>query len=93
MPDGAIVVNVARGDIVEDNALIAALSSGKLLAAGLDVFAHEPRLDLRYFGLPNVFMTPHIGSSTIEAREAMARILLESAEELERGGTPANRLA
>jgi lactate dehydrogenase-like 2-hydroxyacid dehydrogenase len=92
LPDGAIVINVARGDILEDDALIAALSSGKLLAAGLDVFAHEPSLDSRYFELPNVFMTPHIGSSTIEAREAMARILLESAEELDRGGTPANRL-
>jgi lactate dehydrogenase-like 2-hydroxyacid dehydrogenase len=92
LPDGAIVTNIARGDVVHDDSLIDALTTGKLLAAGLDVFANEPRLDERYLTLPNVFATPHIGSSTIEAREAMARILLDGLQELDCGRWPANRL-
>jgi glyoxylate reductase len=58
----------------------------------LDVFANEPKLDKRYFDLANVFMTPHIGSSTLEAREAMARVLLDGLDDLDRGDWPRNRL-
>lgn len=92
LPDGAIVINVARGDVVDDDSLVEALAAGKLRAAGLDVFANEPQLDERYFDLANVFMTPHIGSSTLEAREAMARLLLDGLDELDRGSWPPNRL-
>jgi len=92
LPTSAVVVNVSRGDIVKDDALIGGLQSGKVGAAGLDVYKNEPQLDSRYFDLPNVFMTPHIGSSTVEAREAMARNLLEGADAIERGGAPKNRL-
>ena len=92
LPDGAIVVNVSRGDVVDDDALIQALTNGKLAAAGLDVFADEPQLDRRYFALPNVLMTPHIGSSTIEARVSMGAVLLDALEELARGSNPRNRL-
>lgn len=92
LPDDAIVINVLRGDVVDDDSLIEALATGKLRAAGLDVFANEPQLDERYFDLANVFMTPHIGSSTLEAREAMARSLLDGLDELDRGGWPGNRL-
>ena len=56
MPEGAIVVNIARGDLIDDDALIAAFNSGRLAAAGLDVFNREPRLDERYKSLPNVFL-------------------------------------
>jgi lactate dehydrogenase-like 2-hydroxyacid dehydrogenase len=92
LPDGAIVVNVSRGDVVDDDSLIHALARGKLAAAGLDVFANEPGLDSRYFNLPNVLLTPHIGSSTIEARVSMAAVLLDAMEELARGSNPRNRL-
>jgi glyoxylate reductase len=71
LPDGAIVVNTARGDLVDDDALIAALTSGKLAAAGLDVFAGEPNFDKRYLDLPNVTLLPHIGTSTAETRDRM----------------------
>jgi lactate dehydrogenase-like 2-hydroxyacid dehydrogenase len=92
LPRGAIVVNIARGNVIEDEALIAALRSGKLQAAGLDVFANEPHLDPRYFELPSAFILPHIGSSTIEAREGMATLLLDGLDRLERGQPLTNRL-
>jgi lactate dehydrogenase-like 2-hydroxyacid dehydrogenase len=71
LPDGAIVVNSARGDIIDDDAIIEALSSGKLAAAGLDVFRNEPNIDPRYRKLPNVFLLPHLGSATRNTRIAM----------------------
>ena len=71
LPDGAIVVNTARGPLVDDAALIAALKSGKLFAAGLDVFENEPNLNPAYRELPNAFLLPHLGSATIETRNAM----------------------
>lgn len=74
---GLILVNIARGDLVEDDALVTALADRRVWAAGLDVFAGEPHVDPRYFDLPNAFMMPHIGSSTIEARLGMGRILIE----------------
>jgi len=89
---GASVVNIARGDLVDDDALIEALERGDVSAAGLDVFRNEPDLDARYLSLPNVFMTPHIGSSTIEARRRMAEILLEGINLWRRGGVPVNRV-
>ena len=75
MKRGAVLVNSARGTLVDDDALIEALENGHLGGAALDVFNNEPRLDPRYFQQPNIFMTPHIGSSTIEARISMAEIL------------------
>src|SRR4029078_2123030 len=71
LPDGAIIVNSARGDIVDDDALIAALTSGKLAAAGLDVFRNEPKIDSRYRTLGNVFLLPHLGSATRDTRIAI----------------------
>lgn len=78
MPDGAVVVNTARGDIVNDDDLIAALQSGRLSAAGLDVFANEPGLDSRYRRLENVFLMPHLGSATVETRDAMGFCCLDN---------------
>ena len=78
LPDGAIVVNTARGDLVDDDALIAALQSGKLAAAGLDVFAGEPNLDPRYATLQNTFLLPHVGSATHETRDAMGFCCLDN---------------
>ncbi|HAE03670.1 MAG TPA: D-glycerate dehydrogenase [Rhodospirillaceae bacterium] len=71
LPDRAIVANTARGPVVVDDALIDALKSGKVFAAGLDVFTGEPKLDPRYLDLPNAFLLPHIGSATMETRNDM----------------------
>lgn len=78
MPKGAIVVNTARGDLVEDDDLIAALQSGHIKAAGLDVFRNEPRLHPGYVKLENVFLLPHLGSATIETRIAMGYLALDN---------------
>ena len=78
LPDGAVVVNTARGDLVDDDALIDALRSGKVAAAGLDVFAGEPNLDPRYRELDNTFLLPHIGSASHETRDAMGYCCLDN---------------
>ena len=65
------ILNCARGELIEDKALIAALASGKVAGAALDVFSHEPLKDSPYFGLENVILTPHIAGSTAEAQEAV----------------------
>jgi lactate dehydrogenase-like 2-hydroxyacid dehydrogenase len=87
---GSILVNISRGSMVDDDALITALSNGQLAAAGLDVFDREPDIDSRYFTLPNVFMLPHIGSSTREARLRMGLILIEGFRQLAEGHPPSN---
>ncbi len=93
LPDGAIVVNIARGDLVDDDALIAALKSGKIGAAGLDVYNGEPaNIDRRYFKLPNAFLVPHIGSAAAQARTAMGMMLLDGFEALRAGDPVANRV-
>jgi hydroxypyruvate reductase len=71
LPKGAVLVNTSRGSLIDEDALIEALKSGHLFAAGLDVFRSEPAFDLRLAELPNVFLTPHIGSATVETRNAM----------------------
>lgn len=71
MPKGAVFVNAARGQLVDEAALIDALQSGHLFAAGLDVFRSEPDYDLRLRDLPNLVLTPHLGSATVDTRNAM----------------------
>jgi lactate dehydrogenase-like 2-hydroxyacid dehydrogenase len=78
MPKGAVVVNTARGDLVNDADLIAALKSGRLSYAGLDVFAGEPKINEGYYDLPNTFLLPHLGSAAIEARNQMGFEALEN---------------
>ena len=93
LPDGAVVVNTARGSLVEDAALIAALRSGKLFAAGLDVFENEPSLHPAYRELANVFLLPHLGSATVETRDAMGFRALDNLEAFFAGRQPPDRLA
>jgi len=89
LPKGAIVVNTARGGVVDDEALIAALKSGQLFAAGIDVFDGEPKIHQGYYGLENAFLLPHMGSATIETRNAMGFKALDNLEAfLLRGQTP-----
>lgn len=92
LPDGAVVVNTARGNIVDDDALIAALASGKLAAAGLDVYAGEPELDPRYLGVENAFLLPHMGSATVETRNAMGFKCLDNLDAFFRGVAPPDAL-
>jgi lactate dehydrogenase-like 2-hydroxyacid dehydrogenase len=78
LPDGAIVANTARGNMIDDDALIAALKSGKVAAAGLNVFDGEPNIKKGYMALDNSFLLPHIGSATTQARDAMSFCCLDN---------------
>jgi lactate dehydrogenase-like 2-hydroxyacid dehydrogenase len=86
LPSGAIVVNAARGGLVVDDDLIAALKSGRIAAAGLDVFEGEPKLHPEYISLKNTFLLPHVGSATIETRTAMGMRALDNVEAVLNGG-------
>ena len=93
LPPGAIVVNTARGALIDDAALIAALKSGQIAAAGLDVFNDEPGAPDGYLGLDNVFLLPHIGSATRETRDAMGFRALDNIDAIAAGQEPKDRVA
>jgi lactate dehydrogenase-like 2-hydroxyacid dehydrogenase len=94
LPDGAIVVNTARGSVVDDDALVAALKSGKVAAAGLDVFNGEPNnIHPGYRELENTFLLPHIGSATFETRDAMGYRALDNLDAIAAGREPHDRVA
>jgi glyoxylate reductase len=82
--DGATVVNTARGEIVDEPALVRELVSGRI-SAGLDVFAYEPDVPRELFDLDNVVLTPHIGSATVQTREAMTRMVVDNLLAFQRG--------
>lgn len=92
LPKGAVVVNTARGDIIDDDALIAALQTGHLAAIGLDVFQNEPNIDPRYRTLANAFLLPHLGSATVETRNAMGHRALDNLDEFFAGRPPRDRV-
>ena len=91
LPQGAIVVNTARGGLIVDEDLIAALKSGHIAAAGLDVFDGEPQPNPEYLALANTFLLPHIGSATVESRTNMGMIALDNIAAV-LDGTPAPSL-
>lgn len=93
LPDGAVVVNASRGIVIDDNALINALKSGKVYAAGLDVFNNEPDINPEYRTLDNVFLMPHIGSATKETRDAMGFRALDNLDAFFSGKEPGDRVA
>lgn len=78
MKPGAVLVNIARGDVVDEEALIAALEGGGIAGAGLDVYAREPEVPDRLRALENVVLLPHLGTATLSVREAMGRMALDN---------------
>jgi lactate dehydrogenase-like 2-hydroxyacid dehydrogenase len=92
LPKGAVFVNAARGALVDEEALLEALRSGHLAAAGLDVFRNEPAFDRRFAELPNVFLTPHMGSATVETRTAMGMRALDNIAAVLAGRPPIDPL-
>jgi len=92
LPDGAIVVNTARGAPVDDEALQEALKSGKLAAAGLDVFEGAPKIHSGYRELDNAFILPHLGSAALEARDAMGFKCRDNLDAVFAGQEPPGRV-
>jgi glyoxylate reductase len=85
--DGACLINTARGEVVDERALVAELVSGRI-RAGLDVFAHEPQVPAELLELGNVVLTPHLGSATRQTREAMTRLVVDNLKAFERRSPP-----
>ena len=93
LPEGAILVNTARGALVDEEALMEVLRSGRLFAAGLDVFKDEPGGNTEIAALENVFLLPHIGSATFETRDAMGFRALDNLDAFFAGREPGDRVA
>ena len=91
-PTGAVITNVARGDIVDDEALIDALNRKKIYAAGLDVYKGEPNLNPGYLKIKNVFILPHLGSATKHTRIAMANLAIDNIDEFFKSGNSKNKV-
>ena len=92
LPKGAVVTNVARGDIVDDDALIDALNRRKVYAVGLDVYKGEPNLNPGYLKHKSAFILPHLGSATKETRTAMANLAIDNIEEYFKTGNCKNKV-
>lgn len=93
LPAGSIVINTARGAIIDDEALISALRTGHISAAGLDVFDGEPKVRSEYLALPNTFLLPHLGSATTETRNAMGFKALDNVDAFFSNTPPPDRVA
>ena len=91
-PSGAILSNSARGDMIDDDAMVEALKNGKIYSLGLDVYNGEPNIHPEYLTLPNVFVLPHLGSSTIKTRTAMGNLAVSNLEEFFKTGKCKNRV-
>ncbi len=91
-PDGAIISNSARGDMIDDDAMVSALKSGKIYSLGLDVYNGEPNINPEYLNLPNVFVLPHLGSATIATRTAMGNLAVSNLQEFFKTGKCKNKV-
>ena len=91
-PDGAVISNSARGDMIDDDAMVEALKNGKIFSLGLDVYNGEPDIHPEYLTLPNVFVLPHLGSATIKTRTAMGDLAINNVDEFFKTGKCVNRV-
>ena len=91
-PSGAIITNVARGDMIDDEAMIQALINRKIYAIGLDVYKGEPKIHQGYLNQPTAFILPHLGSATKKTRIAMANLAIENIDEFFSTGKCKNRV-
>jgi len=91
-PDGAVVSNSARGDMIDDDSMVEALKNGKIFSLGLDVYNGEPNIHPEYLTLPNVFVLPHLGSSTVKTRIAMGNLAISNIEEFFKTGKCSNKV-
>jgi lactate dehydrogenase-like 2-hydroxyacid dehydrogenase len=92
LPDGAVVTNAARGDIIDDTAMIKAMKSGKVFALGLDVYNGEPKINPEYLKLNNLFLLPHLGSATIRTRIDMGNRAIDNLENFFQGKKPKDQV-
>ncbi len=90
MKPTAVLVNTARGPVVDEDALVDALEAGTLFAAGLDVYDGEPAVNPRLLAAPRMTLLPHIGSATIDTRTRMARLACQGVSDVLAGQTPPN---
>ncbi len=77
-PDGVVIANAARGEVIDDEAMIEAMKSGKVFALGLDVYRGEPKINNKYLELNNLFLLPHLGSATIKTRLSMGNRAIDN---------------
>jgi len=91
-PDGAVVSNSARGDMIDDEAMVEALKNGKIFSLGLDVYNGEPNIHPEYLILPNVYVLPHLGSATKKTRTAMADLAVNNIDEFFKTGKCKNKV-
>jgi len=91
-PDGAVVSNSARGDMIDDDAMVEALKNGKIFSLGLDVYNGEPNIHPEYLTLPNVYVLPHLGSATKKTRTAMADLAVNNIDEFFKTGKCKNKV-
>ena len=91
-PAGAIIINSARGDMIDDEAMINALNRRKIYALGLDVYKGEPNLNPGYLNIKDVFILPHLGSATKETRTAMANLAIDNLDEFFKTGNCKNKV-
>ena len=91
-PNGAVISNSARGDMINDDAMVEALKNGKIFSLGLDVYNGEPNIHPEYLTLPNVFVLPHLGSATIKTRTAMGDLAISNIDEFFKTGKCKNNI-
>ena len=90
--EGAVITNSARGDMIDDDAMVESLKNNKIFALGLDVYNGEPNIHPDYLKLPNVFILPHLGSATKKTRTAMANLAIDNIQEFFKTGTCTNKV-
>ena len=91
-PDGAVLSNSARGDMIDDDAMVEVLKNGKIYSLGLDVYNGEPNIHPEYLSLPNVYVLPHLGSATKKTRTAMADLAVDNMHEFFESGNCKNSI-